>query len=126
MLHIAEPLTATGQAIVEAYLPADQVDRFNREGLHSIIERMQERLARFCEEETGICPDDSNLVSDVVVAHGQPADEIVRHARQYQADLIVMGSCSHHVLGHVSLGSTTRRVVQASTVPVLIVPNCRE
>lgn len=35
-----------------------------------------------------------------------------------------MGTCSHGLLGNGLLGFTARRVIQASTVPVLVVPNC--
>jgi nucleotide-binding universal stress UspA family protein len=40
------------------------------------------------------------------------------------ADLIVMGTCSHRLLGHGLLGSTAQRVIQRSDVPVMVVPNC--
>lgn len=46
-----------------------------------ILERMRERISKFCEEETGMCPEDSSLVSDVLVTHRRPGDEIPRQAR---------------------------------------------
>lgn len=124
MLHVAEPLTATGQAIVEAYLPADQVERIHDDGMHRILETMRDRINQFCEEETGVTPEDSSLVSDVVVTHGRPGNEIPRQAKDRGADLIVMGSCSHGLLGRAILGSSAKRVIQASEVPVLVIPNC--
>ncbi len=125
MLHVAEPLTATGMAVVEAYLPSDQYERFQHDGLQTILARMRQRIGKFCEDEIGCCPDESALVSDVVVKHGRPGVEIPRLAEQMRADLIVMGSCSHGLLGHGLLGSTARRVIQSSAIPVLVVPNCR-
>lgn len=125
MLHVTEPLTATGMAVVEAYLPAEQYEKFHHEGMQKILERMSERISIFCHEETGICAEDSALVSDVQVTHGRAGLEIPRQAKEKQADLIVMGSCSHGMLGHGLLGSTARRVIQNSEVPVLVVPNCK-
>jgi nucleotide-binding universal stress UspA family protein len=125
MLHVAEPLTATGMAVVEAYLPKDQFSRYQHEGMQKILEQMRKRIVKFCEDETGECPEDSNLVSEVIVVHGRPGDEIPRQAKQHGADLIVMGTCSHGLLGHGLLGSTARRVVQRSDIPVLVVPNCK-
>ena len=125
MLHVAEPLTSTGMAVVEAYLPKDDFERFQHEGMQKILERMRERISNFFQDETGSHPDDSALISDVVVTHGRPGDEIPRQAKERGADLIVMGTCSHGLLGHGLLGSTARRVIQASEVPVLVVPNCK-
>jgi nucleotide-binding universal stress UspA family protein len=124
MLHVAEPLTSTGMAVVELYVPKDDYERFEHEGMQKILERMRERVSKFCQDETGSCPDDSALISDVVVAHGRPGVEIPRQAKERGADLIVMGTCSHGLLGHELLGSTARRVIHASEVPVLVVPNC--
>ena len=123
MLHVAEPLTATGMAVVEAYLPKDQFARYQHEGMQKYLEQMRKRIAKFCEDETGECVEDSSLVAEVVGAR-PTGDEIPRQAKQHGADLIVMG-CSHGLLGHGLLGSTARRVVQRSDIPVLVVPNCK-
>lgn len=126
MLHVAEPLTATGLAIVEAYLPKSQFQEYQHDGMQKILEQMRARINKFCEDETGDRPKDSALVSDVVVTHGRPGDEIPKQAKAHKADLIVMGSCSHGLLGHGLLGSTARRVIQHSSVPVMVVPNCNQ
>ncbi|MFN2168291.1 MAG: universal stress protein, partial [Anaerolineae bacterium] len=78
MLHVAEPLTSTGLAVVEAYLPKAQFEKYQHEGMQKILERMRARIAKFCEDETGTSPEDSSLVSEVVVVHGRPGVEIPR------------------------------------------------
>jgi nucleotide-binding universal stress UspA family protein len=70
-------------------------------------------------DELGVCAGESALVSAIVVHAGRPGDAIPRQAQDKGADLIVMGTCSHGLLG-----STAVRVVQSSRVPVLVVPNC--
>lgn len=124
MLHVLEPLTATGMSIVETYLPEQQYQQFHHEGMQKVLETMRRRIAAFCRDETGEHPEESSLVSDVVVAHGKPGDEIPHQAKTRNADLIVVGSCTHGLLGHGILGSTARRVLQSAEVPVLVVPNC--
>ncbi len=124
MVHVAEPLTATGYAVVEAYLPEELVEQHHQEGMHTLLERMKGRIHDFCEEETGFCPGGSSLVSDVVVAHGRPSLIIPELALEHAADIIVMGTCSHRLLGHGLLGSTAQRVIQRSKIPVMTVPNC--
>jgi nucleotide-binding universal stress UspA family protein len=53
---------------------------------------------------------------------GRPDTEIVSHADDTQADLIVMGTHGRSGLAHVLLGSVAERVVQHAHCPVLIVP----
>ncbi|MFO0973471.1 MAG: universal stress protein [Phycisphaerae bacterium] len=59
------------------------------------------------------------VVSDVLL--GQPFVEIIRYARDKQADLIVMGTHGRGGLTHVLLGSVTEKVVRKSPCPVLTV-----
>jgi len=54
---------------------------------------------------------------------GRPADEIVRHARDYEAELIVIGTHGHDGLQRVLLGSVADRVIRQATCPVLVVPS---
>jgi nucleotide-binding universal stress UspA family protein len=124
MLHIVEPLSGTGQAIVDAYMPSSTRTVLQHDGMKKVLERMRERIHRFCEEELGEGPEASPLVSQILVHSGRSGDEIPRQALDKGADLIVMGTCSHGLLGRGLIGSTAARVIQNSRVPVLIVPNC--
>ncbi|MCF7983981.1 MAG: universal stress protein [Thiohalocapsa sp.] len=126
MLHIIEPLTGTGQAIVDTYLSSKKREQMQHDGMKKVLETMRARIDKFCEDELGEGIEESTLVSDVVVHSGRAGDEIPRQALDKQADLIVMGTCSHGLLGRGLLGSTAARVVQTSRVPVLVVPNCHQ
>jgi nucleotide-binding universal stress UspA family protein len=126
MLHVMEPLTGTGQAIVDAYLSSKKREQMQHDGMKKVLDKMRARIDKFCEDELGEGPDASPLVSDVVVHSGRPGDEIPRQAQDKGADIIVMGTCSHGLLGRGLIGSTAVRVVQTSRVPVLVVPNCHD
>jgi len=52
---------------------------------------------------------------------GQAADMIVKHARDARCDLIYIGTRGMSGLGKLLLGSTATKVLQISTVPVLLV-----
>lgn len=54
-------------------------------------------------------------------AVGNPGDEILRTVADEKAHMIVMGTHGHGFLGRVVMGSVAQNVVQASTVPVLLV-----
>lgn len=60
---------------------------------------------------------------ETVVLSGTPAETLVEHAHQRQADLLVVGSKGHGV-SHLILGSTAGHLVQ-SDVPVLVVHHPR-
>lgn len=125
MVHVMEPLTSTGNAVVEAYFSKEQLAQFHHQGMQEMLERMHQRVTQFCRDETGACPaTGSTLVSDIVVSDGRPSQVIPAQAIDKGADLIVMGTCSHRLVGHGLLGSTAQRVIQNSRVPVMVVPNC--
>jgi nucleotide-binding universal stress UspA family protein len=52
---------------------------------------------------------------------GRPSEQICQLARKINVDLIVMSTRGHTGLKHLTLGSTTERVVRYSPCPVLIV-----
>ena len=58
---------------------------------------------------------------DVVV--GPAAFEIVRHADERGADLLVLGSHGHGVIRRFLLGSVAERVLREAGCPVMIVPD---
>jgi nucleotide-binding universal stress UspA family protein len=58
----------------------------------------------------------------MVARVGQPADEILRLARELPADVIVMGTQGIGAAERFFVGSTTERVLRESRIPVLAVP----
>ncbi len=123
MLHVMEPLGPTSHAVLNAYLPDADVRAIERDGLVQVAQTMQRRLEKFCEEEGESCTEGSPLVRKIKVVAGQIAEQILKTAEEVRADLIVMGTGDHTLLGQRTLGTTARKVTQHATVPVLIVPN---
>ena len=59
---------------------------------------------------------------EVVTFRGSAPDEqIVRHARDTNVDLIVMGTHGHTGIAHAVLGSVTEKVLRSAPCPVLTV-----
>jgi nucleotide-binding universal stress UspA family protein len=52
---------------------------------------------------------------------GSPAGEVLNHAREVGAGMIVVGSHGHSPLGGLLLGSVAHKLTQLSTCPVLVV-----
>ena len=54
-------------------------------------------------------------------AMGRVGEVIVREAKKWRADLIVMGTHGRRGLGHLVLGSDAETVIRAARVPVLLI-----
>ena len=85
--------------------------------MNKVLHRSDEGLA--AEEkrvrEAGLACETNTLI-------GRADTEILRHARDTHADLIVMGTHGRSGLAHALFGSNVDRVVQHAPCPVLIVP----
>jgi universal stress protein A len=64
---------------------------------------------------------EGGIPAEAVLLVGEPADGIVRLARESGADLIAMSTHGHRFLGDLIYGSTARRVRHTVEVPVLLV-----
>ncbi|BDS07313.1 hypothetical protein NT6N_23530 [Oceaniferula spumae] len=54
--------------------------------------------------------------------HGQPLHTILEYADELNADLLVLGSHGHGVLGSLFLGSVAEGCVRKAKIPSLIIP----
>lgn len=109
-VHVIEPMVPTvGYSGMTEPLPiADIADQ-----LETSAERELPRLAE-CEECVG-------LEIEEVIVHGEAAAEIVRVAKERDADLIVLSSHGRTGLGRILFGSTAEAVVRHASCPVLVV-----
>ena len=77
-------------------------------------EELEEQLLR-------LRPPDPAVPADHCLRQGDPAAEIVRLAREYPCDLIVLGTHGRGGLGRLLLGSVAEAVVRQAPCPVLTV-----
>lgn len=63
---------------------------------------------------------EAGIETETIVCHGRPHDEIVAHADDIDADLVVMGFQGHAHSKEENIGSVANRVVQSAGRPVLI------
>ena len=109
-LHVVEPVVpAVGWTPVAEPLPIADISG----QLEESAERELPKVARG--------PECEGLDVEDVIAHGEAASEIVRVARERDADLIVISSHGRTGLGRILFGSTAESVVRYAHCPVLVV-----
>jgi nucleotide-binding universal stress UspA family protein len=64
-----------------------------------------------------------DLIVDSIIAEGNPARKIVEVSRSEGSDMIIMGNRGKSGIFSWMLGSVSRAVTDACTVPVLVVKN---
>ncbi|HUJ70447.1 MAG TPA: universal stress protein [Syntrophorhabdales bacterium] len=113
VLHVAEPVSGTlGNWLKE---------KMEEEELALSAETIRGHLERFCEvmdrERTCI-----ELVSNILVRVGQPAEEILGAALEEGSDMVVLGTHGKGFLKNAILGSVSRKVLDRSPRPVVVIP----
>ena len=126
MLHVVEPLGTTGTAIIANYLSGETADKINRDGARDILDIMKKRLDAFCKDELAAYGLDRTPVTEILVATGNPSEEILEVAKKYHADMIVMGKSTTSFFGNALMGTTARRVSRHAEIPVLLIPNRKD
>ena len=105
IVHVVERVEASG-----GVGPTRRVDEPQ---LQAELERLTREL-----EQDGF---NASLYIDADVG-ARPANEIIKQAREVGADLIVVGSHGHTIIGGLLLGSVAYRLLHVAPCPVLVVP----
>jgi nucleotide-binding universal stress UspA family protein len=82
---------------------------------------IKEVLQAFSEEAKADGEGQAFVTDEVLIKNGDPAEIIVQTAKEQNCDLIVMGTHGHGGITDVLIGSTAKRVIRQSTIPVLVI-----
>jgi len=83
------------------------------------IDGLKKVSQHFLEKSKHHLGDDS---IQTLVEEGDFAETILKCAKDFQADIIVMGSHSRRWLDEILMGSVTEKVLHQSTIPLFIIP----
>jgi nucleotide-binding universal stress UspA family protein len=95
----------------------EMIEFFRTDAIQKSLHQEAEKViaeARAIAQENGI-------VLATEVRDGHSADEIVKRAGTWEADLIMMGTHGWRGFNKAIIGSTTARVITESAIPVLVV-----
>lgn len=94
---------------VKSLVGASAVNEYHEEEAAKVLKPIEKFLARHA------------IAYTTRWAVGRPGDEIVKIARKEKAQLIVMGTHGHGILGRALLGSVAQNVITGTDTPVLLV-----
>ncbi|MGD8990006.1 MAG: universal stress protein [Desulfobacterales bacterium] len=131
MIHVLPEVPAMLDQTVIGYISEERWQEIKSEQMdeakEALIGKKREHLAikealhQFSEDVKQQQAGDGFTTDDIIVLRGNPVEEIIKSAEESNCDLIVMGTHGHGTLEDVMLGSTARRVIRRSKVPVLVV-----
>jgi nucleotide-binding universal stress UspA family protein len=114
LMHVYEPMIYYSDAPMGMpdLIELEQSVRTSAE--HS-LHRIYENFIKMREPEFGAIP------VEILLVQGKPFVEIIKTAREKNADLIILSTHGRSGLEHILLGSVTEKVVRKSPCPVLTV-----
>lgn len=86
-----------------------------------LAEKIKSRLQHFNEREKKGEGEYEKLIENIYINYGLPEVEITELAKNGNYDLIVMGTHGHGFVVSALIGSTAKKIVKLSEVPVLVV-----
>ena len=121
VLHVVEPLSGFAKGLVEQHLTKDKLEEIQEKNRQTLMQEFKGRLEKFCENEACQLERGKDMIKEVKLIEGRPADEIKKEAQRIGADLIVMGTHRRGMSSSGLIGSTARKVVNSSVIPVLTI-----
>jgi nucleotide-binding universal stress UspA family protein len=131
LLHVLPEVSELMDQHVIGYIDSDRWEEIKaqhfKEAKEALIGKRKGHLAikdvlhQFSEKVKEGQEGEGFITDDIIVERGNPVEKILKHAQERSCDLIVMGTHGHGTLEDVMIGSTARRIVRRSKIPVLVV-----
>lgn len=121
ILHVIEKLTAETFLQIKDFVGEDKWNKLYEEKQADFISSIKGRLSSFCDEISSELDACTFQVEKIIVKEGIVVDEIIHQAELNDADVIIMGTRGFGSFKDALIGSTARRVVRRSTIPVMVV-----
>ena len=131
MIHVLPEVPELLDQSVIGYISAERWEEIKSQQLdeakEALIGKKREHLAikealhQFSEDVKEQQAGAGFTTDEIIVERGNPVEEIIKNAEERNCDLVVMGTHGQGTLADAMLGSTARRVIRRSKMPVLVV-----
>jgi len=122
ILHVFEFFSTAARSQIELYFDEEFRKKVLNERMEETKDRIKRRLNALCKKELQEYPDSEDRVIAIEVSEGFAAEEILTRAEKHACDAIIMGTHSKGIIGNTFLGSTAKRVLRRTRIPVFIIP----
>jgi nucleotide-binding universal stress UspA family protein len=124
MVNVIEEIGSSSPSL-QFYLSDEEWNDLKQRINKDATDKMKKQLTAFCEEIKADIPDCSYVADEIIVTRGIPVEKIISTATDRQCDIIVMGTLGAGGVVGAIMGSTARRVLRRSKIPVFVVPHAR-
>ena len=121
VLHVLERLNPSTVMEVQGYVGEEDWEKIQKEKREGLLDEITMRLNDFCAEMSNKLTDCKFIVEGIVTIEGVPAEEILKQSEKLDMDAIVMGTHGHGLFADALLGGTVRRVINRSSIPVMVI-----
>jgi len=94
------------------FMDTDPLLLANEDGLRKASEHFLEKAKHHLGDET----------IQILIQDGDPAEAILKAAKEMHADIIAIGSHSRKWLENIIMGSVTEKVLHHTSIPMFIIP----
>jgi len=121
VLHVLEELSASVQMQVKSIIGHEKWLQAMDEISRTATAKIQARLEKLCGDMRTRADQCTFAKPEIVIAHGHPVQTILEQSTRRNSDLIVMGTHGFGTFRDTWMGSTARRVLHRSRIPVLTI-----
>jgi nucleotide-binding universal stress UspA family protein len=121
IFHVLEDLPTGSKGLVTSVIGDDRWQELKKQNEEAVLDTIKMRLKKFCEDMDAELEDCPFIVDDILVKLGQPVQEILDLAKSTDFDIVIMGTHGQGMLADAMMGSTARRVVRRSEIPVFVI-----
>lgn len=122
ILHVIDNIPEPIQKIISSHLAMESMESLYSESVSIIIKQVENRAKVFCEKELNNDPEPQKRITSVEVCEGAPAAKILEKADELACDMIVLGTHGKGFIQETFLGSTARKIIKGSRIPVFVIP----
>ena len=122
ILHVLEKVDPASHIMLDLYLYKEQHQKMLDDHIKETKAIIEDRLRALRDKELIDHPEFSEKEISIEVCEGYPAEKILGKAQELNCDEIIMGTHSKGVIANTFLGSTAKRVLRRTRIPVFIIP----
>ena len=121
IMHAFETAYIGYAPIITTYIDDKGQQSLFQERVAEAKAAIEMRLKVVCDEELDENHEYRGIVKSIEVCEGFPAERILEAAKQFDCDMIIMGTHGKGIIGNTFLGSTAKRVLRRTRLPIYII-----